>query len=141
MTANKSVAHRLGRVLETVTRQSGRLPTTPEYGSWLLGKEIESQPRRRMRIQIILTVFILFTNLIGIVVATLVVPSPSRCRACSTDVPRGSLRRRRRPTSVALVSGPSGSTRRIVNVAAVGDRGANTESNRPAQHVPGAVAR
>ena len=38
MTANKSVAHRLGRVLETVTRQSGRLPETPEYGSWLLGK-------------------------------------------------------------------------------------------------------
>ena len=38
MNAKKSVAHRLGRVLETVTRQSGRLPDTPEYGSWLLGK-------------------------------------------------------------------------------------------------------
>ncbi len=38
MNARKSIAHRLGRVLETVTRQSGRLPDTPEYGSWLLGK-------------------------------------------------------------------------------------------------------
>jgi adenylate cyclase len=28
-----SVAQRLGRVLETVTRQSGRLPDTPEYGT------------------------------------------------------------------------------------------------------------
>ena len=55
MTANKSVAQRLGRVLETVTRQSGRLPDTPEYGSWLLGKASESQRRRRVRIQVILT--------------------------------------------------------------------------------------
>src|SRR6478672_228061 len=37
MNARKSIAHRLGRVLERVTRQSGRLPDTPEYGSWLLG--------------------------------------------------------------------------------------------------------
>jgi adenylate cyclase len=34
MNAKTSVAHRLGRVLETMTRQSGRLPETPEYGSW-----------------------------------------------------------------------------------------------------------
>ena len=46
-----SVAHRLGRVLEKVTRQSGRLPAPPEYGSWLLGKASESQLRRRVRIQ------------------------------------------------------------------------------------------
>jgi adenylate cyclase len=81
MNANKSVAHRLGRVLEAVTRQSGRLPTTPEYGSWLLGKVNESQLRRRVRIQIILTTFIVIANLIGICVATLVVtvafPTPS----------------------------------------------------------------
>ena len=81
MNSNKSVAHRLGRVLEAVTRQSGRLPTTPEYGSWLLGKVNESQLRRRVRIQGILTLFILSTNLLGIVVATVlvafVIPVPS----------------------------------------------------------------
>jgi adenylate cyclase len=81
MKANKSVAHRLGRVLETLTRQSGRLPETPEYGSWLLGKSSESQARRRVRIQVILTVFILFANVLGISVALLLVtvafPVPS----------------------------------------------------------------
>jgi adenylate cyclase len=81
MSANKSVAHRLGGVLEKVTRQSGRLPDTPEYGSWLLGKASESQLRRRVRIQIILTVFILGANLLGIAAALLLVtvafPVPS----------------------------------------------------------------
>src|ERR1700735_3227285 len=79
--ANKSVAQRLGRVLERVTRQSGRLDETPAYGSWLLGRVTESQARRRVRIQLILTVFILVTNLIGIGVALLLLtaalPSPS----------------------------------------------------------------
>ena len=72
--------HRLGRVLEKVTRHSG-LPDTPEYGSWLLGKSTESQPRRRVRIQMILTVFILGVNVLGLAVATLLVtvvfPVPS----------------------------------------------------------------
>src|SRR6478752_4259608 len=81
MNARMSIAHRLGRVLETVTRQSGRLPDTPEYGSWLLGKASESQLRRRVRIQVILTVFILSANLLGIGVALLLVivafPVPS----------------------------------------------------------------
>jgi adenylate cyclase len=81
MSANKSVAQRLGRVLETVTRQSGRLDETPAYGSWLLGRVSESQARRRVRIQLILTVFILVTNLIGIGVTllllTVALPSPS----------------------------------------------------------------
>src|SRR3954467_1298146 len=76
-----TVAHRLGRVLEKVTRQSGRLPDTPEYGSWLLGKSSESQLRRRVRIQVILTVFILAANLVGIGAALLLVtvafPVPS----------------------------------------------------------------
>lgn len=81
MNANKSVAHRLGRVLEKVTRQSGRLPDTPDYGSWLLGKSSESQLRRRVRIQVILTVFILSANMLGIGVGLLLVtvafPVPS----------------------------------------------------------------
>jgi adenylate cyclase len=79
--ANKTLAQRLGRVLETVTRQSGRLQETPAYGSLLLGRVTESQARRRVRIQIILTVFILATNVIGIGVAVLLLavalPSPS----------------------------------------------------------------
>jgi adenylate cyclase len=73
MNSNKTVAHRLGRVLEAVTRQSGRLPDTPDFGSWLLGKSSESQLRRRVRIQVILTFFILFTNFLGIIVATALV--------------------------------------------------------------------
>src|ERR1700753_451448 len=77
----KTVAQRLGRVLETVTRQSGRLDATPAYGSWLLGRVSESQSRRRVRIQLILTTFILVANLIGIGVAllllTIAFPSPS----------------------------------------------------------------
>ncbi|MEM6109794.1 adenylate/guanylate cyclase domain-containing protein [Mycobacterium sp. 050272] len=81
MSANKSMAQRLGRVLERVTRQSGRLQETPAYGSLLLGRVSESQARRRVRIQLILTTFILITNLIGIGVAVLLLavalPSPS----------------------------------------------------------------
>ncbi len=81
MTANNSVAQRLGRVLERVTSQSGRVSATPEYGSWVLGRVSESQQRRRVRIQIILTTFVIIANLIGIGVASLVVivafPTPS----------------------------------------------------------------
>lgn len=51
MKANRTPAQRLGRVLETLTRQSGRLPEVPEYGSWLLGRVAESQGRRRVRIR------------------------------------------------------------------------------------------
>src|ERR1700758_1759716 len=81
MSAKQSVAQRIGRVLETVTRQSGRLPETPAYGSLLLGRVSESQRRRRIRIQIIMTVLVLGANLIGIGVAlllvTVAVPEPS----------------------------------------------------------------
>ncbi|MCV7200000.1 adenylate/guanylate cyclase domain-containing protein [Mycobacterium angelicum] len=78
--AKKSTAQRLGRVLERVTRQSGR-PDTPAYGSWLLGRVAESQQRRRVRIQIILTVMVVGANLLGISVAlllvTVAIPAPS----------------------------------------------------------------
>ncbi|MGH3970182.1 MAG: adenylate/guanylate cyclase domain-containing protein, partial [Mycobacterium sp.] len=81
MMARKTVAQQLGRLLEKVTRQSGRLPDTPAYGSWLLGRVAENQRRRRVRIQIILTVFIVGANLIGIgvdlVLMTVAFPVPS----------------------------------------------------------------
>jgi adenylate cyclase len=71
--ADKTAAQRLGRILETVTRQSGRPDRTPAYGSWLLGKPSESQRHRRVRIQSILTVFVIVTNLLGIGVVGLMV--------------------------------------------------------------------
>jgi adenylate cyclase len=81
MTAKKTAAQRLGRVLEAVTRQSGRLSATPEYGSWLLGRVSESPRRRRVRIQFMLTVVIVGFNLIGVGVAVLLItvalPTPS----------------------------------------------------------------
>src|ERR1700739_3776986 len=81
MSAKQSVAQRIGRGLETVTRQSGRLPEAPAYGSLLLGRVSESQRRRRIRIQVIMTVLVLGENLIGIGVALLLVtggiPEPS----------------------------------------------------------------
>ncbi len=87
MNSKKSVAHRMGRVLEAVTRQSGRLATPPDYGSWLLGRQDESQTRRRVRIQVILTFFILFTNLLGIIVATVLVAFAFPVPSIFTDVP------------------------------------------------------
>jgi adenylate cyclase len=82
MSANETLAQRLGRVLEKVTRQSGRLQEKPpEYGSLLLGRVSESQRRRRVRIQFILTVLVMAANVIGIGVAGLLVivaiPEPS----------------------------------------------------------------
>ena len=87
MNATRSIARGLGRVLETVTRQSGRLPETPDYGSWLLGKSSESQTRRRVRIQVILTVFIVGTNLLGIGVALLLVTVAFPVPSIFTDAP------------------------------------------------------
>lgn len=81
MSATQSTAQRIGRVLEKITRQSGRLPETPAYGSLLLGRVTESQHRRRIRIQIIKTVMVLGANLIGIGAALILVivaiPAPS----------------------------------------------------------------
>ncbi|OKH83245.1 hypothetical protein EB75_09640 [Mycobacterium sp. ST-F2] len=67
MTADNPVAHRLERVREAITPRA-----TNEYGSWLLGRVSESQRRRRIRIQIILTTFVIVANLIGVAVTTLV---------------------------------------------------------------------
>ncbi|MBO0677904.1 adenylate/guanylate cyclase domain-containing protein [Mycolicibacterium sp. S2-37] len=80
MNVTNSVPRQLGHVLERVTRQSGRLGT-PDYGSWLLGRPEESQRNRRIRIQVILTFFLLVTNLLGIGVSLLLnavaIPVPS----------------------------------------------------------------
>ena len=81
MTDKKTSAQRLGLVLEKVTSQSGKVSKTPEYGSWILGRVSETQRRRRVRIQLILTTFVVIANLIGIGVALLVItvtfPVPS----------------------------------------------------------------
>lgn len=67
MTADNPVVHRLDRVREAITPRA-----TNEYGSWLLGRVSESQRRRRIRIQLILTTFVIVANLIGVAVTTLV---------------------------------------------------------------------
>jgi adenylate cyclase len=81
MTDKKNAAQRLGLVLERMTRQTGRVTDTSEYGSWILGRVSESQQRRRVRIQLILTTVVLAANLLGVGVAFLVVtvtfPVPS----------------------------------------------------------------
>jgi adenylate cyclase len=87
MVAKLSAAQRLGRLLERVTRQSGRISETPDYGSWLLGRATESQTHRRVRIQVILTVFMLTTNLLGIAVALLLVTVAFPVPSIFTDAP------------------------------------------------------
>ncbi len=82
MKTDRTLAQRLGRVLERLTRQSSHLrDDTPAYGSWLLGKSTEDGRSRRVRIQVILTILIAATNLIGIAVSYLLVvvavPQPS----------------------------------------------------------------
>ncbi len=82
MAAKVSFAERLAHFLEKVSGQSGELTeTAPDYGSWLLGSVSESPRRRRLRIQIILTTFIIAANLVGIGVASFLVvvafPVPS----------------------------------------------------------------
>lgn len=82
------MAQRLGHVLEAVTRQSGRLTETPEYGSWLLGGISDSPSHRRRRMKLIVYSYILLSNLTGIGVAVLILtfafPSPN----IYTDAPR-----------------------------------------------------
>jgi adenylate cyclase len=115
MTQKKSTAQRLGRVLETVTSQSSRLPT-PEYGSWILGRVSESQGRRRIRIQIILTLFVVVANLIGITVALLVImvafPTPS---VFESDVRWITFAVAPAYIGAALVLGVFWATRRVMN--------------------------
>ncbi|APE13880.1 adenylate/guanylate cyclase domain-containing protein [Mycolicibacterium pallens] len=87
MTSHPSLAQRLGRVLERVTRQSGRLASTPAYGSLILGRVSESPARRRVRIQTLVTVSLLTVNVIGILVAALLVSVAYPVPSVFTDVP------------------------------------------------------
>ncbi len=83
----KSTAQHLGRVLEKLTRQSGRV-NTPAYGSWVLGHVSESQSLRQRRIKLIVNLYNLQANLTGLVVAALILsfafPTPNIYR----DTPR-----------------------------------------------------
>ena len=110
-----------------MTRQSGRLAATPDYGSWLLGKVNREPARRRVRIQVILTFFILFTNLIGIVVATCWSRSSFPVPSVFTDVPAW-LTFVVAPAYIglALATGHLLGHPTDRQVAAVGDRGADT---------------
>lgn len=111
----KTTAQRLGRILELLTRQSGRLPETPEYGSWLLGRVSESQYLRRIRIQFILTVVMVGTNLIGVGVAALLVTVAFPVPSVFSDAPRW-LTYAVVPSyvAIALAGGTYGITRRTI---------------------------
>lgn len=87
MSPQESMAHRLGRVLEKVTRQSGRLTETSEYGSWLLGGLSDSLPRRRRRMKLIVNSYILLSNLTGIGVAVLILTFAFPAPNIYTDAP------------------------------------------------------
>lgn len=87
MSSHPSIAQRLGRVLERVTRQSGRLVATPAYGSLILGRVNESPGRRRVRIQTLVTVSLLGVNVIGILVAALLVTVAFPVPSVFHDVP------------------------------------------------------
>ena len=84
----RTISQRLGRVLERMTQQSGRLQETPVYGSYLLGRASESPSRRRVRIQTILTVVIGVANLVGILVAALLVTVAFPIPSVFTDAPK-----------------------------------------------------
>jgi len=88
MSPQESMAHRLGRVLEKVTRQSGRLTETSEYGSWLLGGLSDSLPRRQRRMKLIVNSYILLSNLTGIGVAVLILTFAFPAPNIYTDAPR-----------------------------------------------------
>ena len=84
----RTIPQRLGRVLERMTQQSGRLSETPAYGSYLLGRVNESPSRRRVRIQTILTVVIVGANLVGVAVAVLLVTVAFPVPSVFTDAPK-----------------------------------------------------
>lgn len=77
----RAVSRRVGRALGAITGQTGNINTGNGYGSWLLGTADESTFIQRIRIQLILTVFVVAANIIGIGVVILLVtvafPTPN----------------------------------------------------------------
>lgn len=69
----RAMSRRMGRTLSSLTGQTGRLETGNGYGSWVLGSYGESTLLQRVRIQLILTVFVVVANLIGVGVVLLLV--------------------------------------------------------------------
>ena len=84
MTADQTGTTRLARIREAITPRAS-LQATPEYGSWILGRVSETQRRRRIRIQLILTTFVIVANMIGvgvsILIETVLFPTPNVFRA------------------------------------------------------------
>jgi adenylate cyclase len=80
MTADQTGTTRLARLREAITPRTS-LQATPEYGSWILGRVSETQRRRRIRIQLILTTFVIVANMIGvgvsILIETVLFPTPN----------------------------------------------------------------
>ncbi|MUM16297.1 HAMP domain-containing protein [Mycobacterium sp. CBMA271] len=69
----RALSRRVGSALAAVTGQTGRLEAGDGYGSWLLGRYDQSALVQRVRIQLILTVFVVAANLIGVGVIILLV--------------------------------------------------------------------
>ncbi len=86
--AAPTISQRLGRVLERVTQQSGRLTETPAFGSWLLGRVSETPSRRRVRIQAILTIGLVQANVIGVGMAVVLVTVAFPVPSVFTDAPK-----------------------------------------------------
>ncbi len=142
MTDKKNAAQRLGLVLERMTRQTGRVTDTSEYGSWILGRVSESQQRRRVRIQLILTTVVLGANLAR---CRGRVPrrdaSPSRCPVSSTPQrPVDHLRGGAGLYRAGLRGGRRLGDQPGDQQRPVGHRGARTDAQGPAQHLLRAVA-
>ena len=91
------------------------------------GRVSESQRRRRVRIQVILTTFVIVANLIGIVVARWWSPSRSRCRACSIEGPVDHVRRRARLHRAGVHRRRHLGDQPRDQQRAVGDRGAHAD--------------
>jgi hypothetical protein len=84
---NLSVPRGVSRLLDKLSGQPSRPRQTPEFGTRLLGRVEESQARRRVRVQLILTVSILAANLIGIAAGLLEVAVAFPVPSIFTDAP------------------------------------------------------
>ena len=102
------------------------------YGSILLGPAEQSPRQLRVRIQTLLTVLLVATNLIGagivFVLSTLVIPSPPLDKARSWHSPSAF-----RSTSASRSSSAPCGVRRGAACAALGDRGPDSQRRGTAQ--------